>query len=235
MNIDSQGWLAATEEGFPAVLKVPSVRTTPLDLAAGSSPLAIVWHWTGGPCRGPLYETALAEEIKGYKPNVDRAASWHVLVAKDGRLLQSVPFNVGSWHVGKPGRFNGRLFGNINRCTVGVEIANAGKLEKVGSKFYCSPYWLNPDAPEAERQPDPKLEIVVERAMQHADGWYDAFPEAQEMAATRLLASLVATFKWPKENCVWGHRDFDSPRKIDPGPLWQDVVLPRVLARVFGS
>lgn len=250
MKITPEGWLEEAAQGFPALVRVPSVRSTDLDLAARGKPLGLVWHWTAGPCAGPKFAPALAEEIRTYAPGKDRAASWHVLVAKDGRIFQSVPFLRGSWHVGRPGRIggaperdgaswkapvswsSGTLFANINRATVGVELENSGRLEKVGDAFYRWPFWLNPD--HHEQGPDPEMQVDADRAVLVDGVWYDTFPEAQEMAATRLLQALVLKFRWPREACQYGHLMFDPTRKEDPGPLWLDQVLPRILDRVFG-
>ncbi len=239
MKVGADGWLEATAEGLPPILRIPSSRTTELEVGI-PGPLGLVWHWTGGHSRSTTFAKALADEIRTFDRAKDRAASWHVLIAKDGTVIQSVPFTKGSWHVGKPGRIAGRLFGNINRATVGCELVNAGKLELVGGKFYCWPYWLNPDHHAAG--PDPKLEIVTERAV-HVDGalagdqagWYDDFPMEQRLAAQRLAQALALRFKLSREDTAWGHVDFDPTRKVDPGPLWRKRYLPIILNNTFGA
>lgn len=223
MKVGADGWLEEIASGFPPIARIPSPRTQLLDGATGNRPLGIVWHWTAGVKQSPGFARALAEEIRTWDKTKDRPASWHVLIGKDGAIYQSVPFSTGSWHVGRPGRIGGQLFANINRATVGVELLNAGLLEKVDEKFYA-----------AGNNHGPEDEVAADRAVAVANEWYDAFPEAQEMAATRLLQALVIRFAWNRDVCAYGHRDFDSPRKLDPGPLWQDTVLPRVLDRIFG-
>jgi len=215
-------------------------------------PLGLVWHWTAGKCVAPGYATALAEEIRTYDKTRDRPVSWHVLIAKDGRMFQSVPFNQGSWHVGRPGRIGGapqktngfwnaatfpegKLFGNINRATIGVELENAGRLEVVDGKFYCWPYWTNPTAPAGARTPDPTLELPESRAQMMAGTWYDTFPAPQEQAAQRLVQALAIKYKWSRSVTQYGHLMFDPGRKEDPGPLWLELALPRILDGVFGK
>jgi hypothetical protein len=230
MRIDQEGWLAA-EEGDPAVVRHPTVRTYPLAVPA---PLGIVWHWTGGR-GGPGYAERLALRTRTYRRGVDRAASWHVLLAKDGAIYQSAPFLVGTWHVGRPGVIACRRFGNVNRATVGCEIENAGRLRKLGDRFYCWPYWSNPGAPRQERRPDPRCAVDAVRAVVvPGQGTFDAFSPEQEASATRLLGALVAQFGWTRDACAHGHRDFTTSKE-DPGPLWAEVVLPRVLDAVFGA
>ena len=46
----------------------------------------MVWHWTAGRC-GPRFAEALAYGIKTYTPK-DRAASWHLIIAKDGPVTE---------------------------------------------------------------------------------------------------------------------------------------------------
>ncbi len=247
MRFGSDGWLEVTTGGLPPVLRVPSVRTTPL-AADLKGPLGVVWHWTGGVCRGDGAARWLADSIRTFNRAKDRPASWHVLIAKDGRIFQSVPLLMGAWHVGRPGRIGGkpapvsgqwdpmawpgRLFANINAATFGVELENSGRLEKVGDKFYCWPFWLDPDRPAAG--PDPKLEVEAARAVLHGAQWFDGFPQAQEDAATRLLQALALSQKWSRDVSQYGHRMFDPSRKEDPGPVWLETVLPRVLDKVFG-
>lgn len=237
MRITSDGWLEATASGLPAITRVPSPRATTLE-ADLKWPIGVVWHWTGGPARGPGFAPALAEEIRTYNKATDRAASWHVLVAKDGRIFQSVQFNRGSWHAGRPARIGGkpvkegsswnalawpgRLFANVNRCTAGIELENSGRLEQRDGKFFCWPF-------------DAHNEIPAERAVKHGDLYFDDFPLAQEMAATRLLQAMALTFKLTRDASQYGHMMIDPARKEDPGPLWQEVILPRILDRVFGA
>jgi hypothetical protein len=246
MNIGQDGWLSQSASGLPALTRVPSVRTTNLE---EPKPLGICWHWTAGPALGPAYATALAESIRNYDKVKDTAASWHVLVAKNGRVIQSVPFNKGSWHVGRPGRIgglpvksgdswdatgwpDGRLYANVNRVLVGVELENSGLLRQIEDKFYCWPYFLDPRDPASG--PDPKWCIPSDRAKLHGDEWYDDFPSAQLDAATRLLQALSVTYKWKRAVSQYQHRHFDPSRKLDPGPLFSDEYLPTILDTVFG-
>ena len=231
MRLDAEGWLAA-EDGGARILRFPTVRTYRLGVPA---PLGIVWHWTGDR-GGPGFGETLARRAQTYKQGIDRAASWHLLIAKDGTVYQSAPVTVGTWHVGRPGTIAGQHFENINRATVGCEIENAGRLRKIGDRFYCWPYWTNPGAPASELRPDPKCLLDDSRAVVvPGQGSFDAFPSAQVDSARELLRSLVARHGWSRGASAYGHRDFDSPRKEDPGPLWADVVLPQVLDPIFGG
>jgi hypothetical protein len=231
MKIDEQGWLVP-EAGDPVVKRYPTVRTYPLTVA---NPLGIVWHWTAGR-GGPGFGEALARHAQTYQRGIDRPASWHVLIAKDGAIFQSAPFSIGTWHVGKPGLIAGQRFDNINRATVGCELEGAGRLRKIGERFYCWPYWTNPGAPAHELRPDPGCAVDSSRAVAvPGQGTFDAFTPQQERSAMEMLRALAGRYAWKQEVCVYGHRDFDPQRKEDPGPVWADTVLPRILNQVFGG
>lgn len=228
MRVDGD-WLEAGpgEE----VSRVPTVRT---GASAPGAPLALVWHWTAG-LGGPEYGRRLAESIREYRRRVDRPASWHLLVDRAGRVFQSAPFSAATWHVGRPGTVAGKRFANINRATVGVELENAGRLLAHEGRFYAWPYYSNPGAARAKRLVDPRLEVPRIRVAAHGDSWYEGFTAAQELAAAAVVRALAERYDWPRERFTLGHRDFDSPRKEDPGPLWADVVLPRVLLAALGG
>lgn len=226
MRLRQDGWL---EEGG-GVRHIPSPRTCALE----HGPEAVVWHWTGGPALGPAYAPALAQEIATFDRDKDRPASWHFLVAKDGRVFQSVPTLLGSWHVGMPGyvggephRLNtggwrvqsGRFVPNANSATIGIELENSGRLTVVDHGVRCEGYPHHP--------------IPVERAVHHRDGWFDEFPAAQVAAATELLRALVEHHGLSRSASSAGHCMYDPAHREDPGPLWLERHLPLILDAVF--
>lgn len=220
MPVTKDGWLELAASGLPPVIRIPSARSNGLDVP---KPLGVVWHWTGGVGHTPKFATNLAESIRTYNRVKDRPASWHFLVARDGRILQSVPVTMGAWHVGRPGRIGGKMFGNINRATVGIELENAGLVKDMGgAHFEAWPF------DGTAKLPDTRLLAEAAGAL------YDDFPEEQVAAAQRLLTELVLWAKWDRSVCSYGHRDFDPERKIDPGPVWAEKHLPRILDGVFG-
>jgi len=229
MNVDDKGWLISAA-GDPVGKRFPTVRTYEL---ATPMPLGIVWHYTDG-VGGPGYAEGLARRIQTFRQGVDRPASWHLVIAKDGAIYQSAPFTVGTWHVGKPGVIAGRRFANINHVTVGCEFENAGRLLRLGDAAYCWPYYLDPSAPPNQRRPDPACAVPLDRAVATSMGLFDAYTAAQEASAAVVLRALVARYSWSRAVCAYGHVDFDPDNREDPGPVWSQTVLPRVLDRVFG-
>lgn len=231
MHIDESGWLHAGPSDS-LVKSYPSVRSYRLSTPA---PLGLVWHYTATIGAAGTAER-LSARIQRYRRGIDRAASWHLLIARDGSVFQSAPFSVGTWHVGRPGDIAGRHFDNINRATIGCELENAGRLARIDGRFYCWPYWTNPSAPTHERRADPRCLVPAERAAAAlGQGTFESFTAEQERAATALVAALAGQFGWKRDVLAYGHCNFDSPRKEDPGPLWQRFVLPRVLNNTFGG
>jgi len=230
MRVDDNGWLIG-DAADPVVKRYPTVRTYPLTT---TTPLGLVWHTTDG-TGGPGYAEMLAQGARRFRPGVDRPASWHVLIARDGAIYQSASFQVGTWHVGKPGVIAGKKFSNINFGTIGIELENAGRLRRVGDRVYFWPYYVNPNAPSNERRVDPALALPTERGIVTAAGLFDGFPPAQEGSAAAVVGALVARYRWTREVCSYGHVEFDPEHREDPGPIWKETVLPRVLNRVFGS
>lgn len=225
-------WLES-EFGDPKVIALSTVRTCSLT-SEGSRPLGIVWHWTAG--KGdPDFAENLARSIMNYDVKKDRAASWHVLIAKNGTIYQSAAFNVGTWHVGRPGVIGGKRWVNVNKVTVGCELENAGELLKVANKYYCWPYYLNPDSTAITERMDPTLEIDPSRVVMLQAKFYDAFTAQQVGSAKALLSALVKEFHWAANSCAFEHSKFDPTRKKDPGPLWATELLPGIISEVLST
>lgn len=219
MRVDEKGWLLA-DVGEPRIVILPTVRTYRLVVRA---PVALIWHTTGG-VGGPRWAEVLARRIQTYRQGVDRPASWHFLIAKDGTIFQSAPTTVGTWHVGMPGVLGGRSFENVNHASIGVELENAGLLVENAGQFYTWPYYL-----AGGRTPDPRSRLDRQRVAHHEGHAFDGFPEAQVLSAAALSTGLAHALGWDESALRHGHADFAAPRKIDPGPLWMKEILPRIL------
>ena len=137
---------------------------------------------------------------------------------------------MGAWHGGRSGTIGGHPLYNITAGSIGVELENAGRLEKLNGEFYCAPYWHKQGN---HLVPDPRWRIPAERAVLRGTTWLDSFPPAQIEAAEKLVRALVARFSWKREACAYEHRKIDPSRREDPGELWSQVVLPVLLDRVF--
>ncbi len=232
MKIGQDGWFQDA-----AVIRVPSPKRT--CQLIGGVPKGLVWHYTGG--RGGhgthADSVALAKSIADFVPGTDRAASWHILIDKDGTVIQSVPVVLGAWHVGRAGKIGGVYYKNINSCTIGIELENAGELRKAAGKFYTWPYF-NLDSTgvaQPSKGPNPKLEVEAERAVAHEDTFFDSFPDEQVAAAEQVCGALADRFDWGRDVCGYGHVMFAEGVKVDPGPCWIGGIQEPLLDRVFAT
>ena len=84
-----------------------------------------------------LHSTVGAGAISSalYLGRPDTSVSAHVVVGRDAEVFQLLPFDVKAWHAGKSFHA-GRV--NLNDCSIGIELDNAGELQRVGDRYYSS-------------------------------------------------------------------------------------------------
>lgn len=161
-------------------------------------PKYLVIHYTAG---------RTAEGAIAYL-SLDRgqnSVSAHIVIGRDGTVTQLVDFNKIAWHAGIS-RWEG--LEGMNRYSIGIELDNAGKLEKVGEKWQS---WFKMEVP---------AEDIVEAAHKNdptrPGGWHN-FTEAQIEAALQVGQALFAGYQLLD---VVGHDDIAPTRKVDPGPAF---------------
>ena len=131
-------------------------------------------------------------------------ASAHVVIGRDGRVCQVVPFNRRAWHAGESA-WAGR--DGLNGFSIGIELDNAGKLVKVGDQYQA---WFGRSYPEAV--------VVQARHKNEQDmAYWHAFTEPQISAALDVAKLLVQQYRLKD---VLGHDDIAPGRKVDPGPAF---------------
>ena len=131
-------------------------------------------------------------------------ASAHIVIGREGEIVQLVPFNRVAWHAGVS-RWHG--LSGMNRYTIGIELENAGKLQRHGDGWIS---WFQRHYPAAE---------VLEATHPHGGpvaGWH-RYTEAQLAAAVEVGAALVDHYGLRD---VLGHEDISPGRKSDPGPAF---------------
>jgi N-acetylmuramoyl-L-alanine amidase len=153
-----------------------------------------------------IHYTALhdAKEAVDLLVNPSARASAHLVIGRDGKITQLVPFDTMAWHAGKSS-WDGRQ--GLNRYSLGIELDNAGRLTLQGTKW-CT--WMG------RQVPDDQVVQAVHKNETKLCGW-EAYPEPLIRAALEVGSLLFQTYKLKD---VIGHDDIAPRRKSDPGPAF---------------
>lgn len=184
-----------------------SFKQTP-NVGGALVPRYVVMHYTAGRSLESSVQSLCTQKPQGN-------ASAHVVLGRDGRIVQLAPFNVITWHAGVS-QWNGIT--GLNPHAIGIEMDNAGLLHQEGDRFVS---WFGQEYPARD---------VVVAAHRHGGGpqpWH-AYTEVQIARALELCELLVAQYGLQD---VLGHEDIARGRKTDPGPAFP---LAAVKARALG-
>ncbi|WP_255469361.1 MULTISPECIES: N-acetylmuramoyl-L-alanine amidase [Butyricimonas] len=153
-------------------------------------PDMIVLHYTGGtsPMSSALFLT---------RPDV--AASAHLVIGREGELVQLVPFNIEAWHAGRSW-YAGRA--ELNHYSIGIELDNLGKLRVEGNTFVA----------ECGRKVKPE-DVHADCSGEELTYWH-RYTSVQVRTLVEVCKLLESNY--PIRDVV-GHSDITN-RKIDPGP-----------------
>jgi N-acetylmuramoyl-L-alanine amidase len=168
------------------------------DLIDGGAPMsvrrALVIHFTGG--------ATAASSVEAMR---ERGLSAHLVVDRDGSVIQCRAFNHVASHAGASRWVDpntGKRYDGLNACSIGIEIANAGNDKGALS-------W-------ARKQPGFASITAKHRNGGGAVEW-EEYPAAQLEAVTEIAKLLVETYKLDD---VTGHDCIAPERKDDPGPAF---------------
>lgn len=155
----------------------------------------LVIHYTGGSSAAGAIATLT---------NPQSSASAHLVIARDGNIHQLVPFDRVAWHAG---RSRWRGLEGLNGHSLGIELDNAGVLEKRGDRWEA---WFG----RAYQEED--VIVAVHKNQTVARGWHRYTPEQLDaaIAVGRLLVDSYGL------RDVVGHDDIAPMRKVDPGPAF---------------
>jgi N-acetylmuramoyl-L-alanine amidase len=132
--------------------------------------------------------------------------SAHLLVARDGRVVQFVDFDRRAWHAGQS-QWQG--LPDLNSHSIGIEVENLGWLHKRATGRFESSNGV-------PVEPDDVVE-ARHKHPQHPQRWWQAYPEPQ-LAVCAELARVLGREYGLQE--VLGHDDIAPQRKADPGPAF---------------
>lgn len=170
------------------------------DLRGPIVPEAVVIHYTGaGAASGSIQW--LSQEDQVY-------VSAHVVIARDGKITQLVPFNRKALHAGVS-ELKGRKW--LNGWSIGIELANWGVLDEKNGSLYA---WTGK---KIGCTSDTKRFCSAQHSYGKPTGWWEVYSEDQIIACWELCQTLVE--KYPITDIV-GHDTVSPGRKSDPGPLF---------------
>ena len=163
------------------------------------TPKIVVIHFTAG---GSARSSA-----EWFRNPQNTNSSAHVVIERDGTIIQCVSFEKVAWHAGRSS-WHGLI--GLNRHSIGIELANWGALRSAGSGWETS---------TGKRISDPYIGTHRNGNPDGSNrpiGW-EPYPDAQFEAARQLGEALKAAYGITE---IVGHDDIAPVRKSDPGPAF---------------
>lgn len=146
-------------------------------------------------------------------------ASAHLVIGRDGRLYQLIPFDTVAWHAGRSAwtNPNGTLREGYNKYSIGIELDNAGILESTRSGFVS---WFGRSYPKEE------VYYGTHRNETGSRYWH-RFTETQVLITEEICRLLIEEYGI---KYILGHEEVSPRRKQDPGPAFP---LDKLRDRIF--
>jgi len=154
----------------------------------------LIVHYTTG--------TEPSQTINWFKSPKAQAVA-HLLITREGEIIQFVPFNTVAFHAGFS-QWADRF--GLNRYSIGIELDNAGRL--VPDKGQ----WVRLNNVFTDDQV-----LVATHKLQTMEMGWERYPQAQLDALREVAKLLKATYNFID---VVGHEDVSLSGKLDPGPAF---------------
>lgn len=196
LSLKDRRWLAESGKTVRQILSPSEHTNGPF----ATRPQLLVMHFTYG---------ASAESSANWFKNKENRfrSSAHIVIDRDGSIIQCVPLDVGANHAG---RSSWRGQNSMNNKSYGMELANWGYLIKSGSGYKSHTGKSVPNFLLADhKNGNPHFEY-------RPFAW-ETYPEEQIRSAIKVAACLV---KELGVNEIVGHDDISPLRKYDPGPAF---------------
>ena len=144
--------------------------------------------------------------------------SAHLVIGRDGRVVQMVPFDHAAFHAGG-GSWEGR--GEINRRSIGIEVDNAGQVtQKLDGTF----------ARRTTIIPKDEVKFIQHWKARSEKPWQD-FTPIQLRVTEAIVVALKEHYKDSFQELL-EHERVSLRNRSDPGPLFpMEKIRKRVLDR----
>lgn len=163
-------------------------------------PDTIIIHYTAG---------GSAESSADWLCSPEAQASAHIVIGKEGEIFQLLPFNKIAWHAG---RSHWKDRNGLNKYSIGIEIANAGPLEKRANGYFTS----------FGKAIEPENVVLAAHKNGGGERAWEAYTEAQILAIEKICSLLKQAYQIKE---ILGHDDIAPARKEDPGPAFPLTTL----------
>jgi N-acetylmuramoyl-L-alanine amidase len=178
---------------------------------AALAPHFLIMHYTAG---------RSAESSAQWLCSPQAKASAHLVIGKDGQIIQLLPFNVVAWHAGASSwDDDGEHFAGMNQHAIGVELDNPGRVARQGSTWRSLALGTT--------YPDDEVIEATHKNETRPSGWC-VYPSAQLDVAFEIAEFLVQHYGLKD---IIGHDDVAPGRKSDPGPAFP---MESFRGRLFG-
>jgi N-acetylmuramoyl-L-alanine amidase len=168
----------------------------------------IIIHFT----TGTRIESTIA-----YFRNIAAGVSAHLLIGRDGRVIQFLPFNAIAFHAGYSWWERDR---DLNQYSIGIELDNAGILKQIGEDWFRKGVKIDKDA-------------VIGKAHKRESksrGWHK-FTDIQLEVTEKIVRALAEHYGGIDKIVMLGHDDVNLAMRLDPGPAFP---MEDIREKVFG-
>ncbi len=128
----------------------------------------------------------------------DRKVSYHVVIERDGSVVQMADFDQRTHHAGRS-VYKGRKW--CNGFGIGIGLVGPGKLDRNGKSYFGT-----------------KFDDAVHAATSaHGDGWWLPYSDQQLDVLRDVIEAIEQAYGLALPVC--GHYQVSPGRKVDPSPL----------------
>jgi N-acetylmuramoyl-L-alanine amidase len=189
----------------------------------GLSVLAVIVHYDASPTGNAAIS---------WMRNSRSGVSANIHIDRDGSITELVPIENAAWHAGTAFlKLQGRSYTYLNQISIGIELANLGKLSKSGDHFFYTSggkdfLWNGASPIEASMTWPSGIAV---------SGWWEPFAEPLLKSLEDYLAYLKN--RGYNTSNLFGHDEIAMPigRKMDPGPLFPWSRFTRSVPRTITS
>ena len=177
---------------------IEAVKTNYNPRPGSNQPKYLIMHFTTG--------TEIRQAVNTFQ-DPKEGTSIHLIIGRDGRVIQMVPFDRAAFHAGLSFWENQS---NLNNFTIGIELDNAGFLARTRDALH----WQRKGVVIPDENTHSARHIKDFKAKQ-----WEKFPQQQVDAAFVIAKALVEELGLED---ILGHDQVNFPNRYDPGPLFEE-------------